>query len=239
MSGETAVDGCVRSIRRRILAGEFPVGARLPPERTLATELGVNRTTLRAALGRLATSRLLTVRQGSAHVVQDFTRVAGLEVLPELVDLVDRERQLQIVGDLLAIRRRLAALVFERLAEGISDQALRSIEEAVEDFERVVAAGGSVSEVADADLVVTAALLAATGSYVLQLCFNPVSIVARELGLLRGQIYADPSSNVLAYRLLLAWLEVPSAEGIASLEAELVLRDERALERLREATVAG
>lgn len=49
---------------RAIRLGQFPPGSRLPPERDLAEELRVSRTTLREALAELKASNYVTVRRG-------------------------------------------------------------------------------------------------------------------------------------------------------------------------------
>lgn len=229
MSTSTAVEECERAIRRALLAGDYAPGERLPPERALAESLGVNRTTLRAALGRLASARLLTVRQGSGYLVRDFRLVSGLELLPDLAELaVERGEGLgPMFADLLEVRRRLAVMAFERLARRGAEGALERapIRAAVEHFVGLVADGASVDELADADMEIMAAILRATGSRVLGLIINPVSLVVRDLGPLRGAIYREPQGNALAYRLLLAWLETPDAAAIPRVVALLEERD--------------
>ncbi|MBD3160951.1 MAG: aminotransferase class I/II-fold pyridoxal phosphate-dependent enzyme [Candidatus Eisenbacteria bacterium] len=59
----------VHAIRERISAGALPVGTRLPPERKLAEELGVNRSTVFQAYRELKERGLLGARVGSGTVV--------------------------------------------------------------------------------------------------------------------------------------------------------------------------
>ena len=56
-------------VRGLIAAGEFPLGARLPPERDLATQLGVSRPSVREALIALEVEGLVEVRMGSGIYV--------------------------------------------------------------------------------------------------------------------------------------------------------------------------
>ena len=56
-------------IRKLIASGEFPAGARLPPERDLAKELGVSRPSVREALIALEVEGLVEVRIGSGIYV--------------------------------------------------------------------------------------------------------------------------------------------------------------------------
>jgi DNA-binding FadR family transcriptional regulator len=57
-------------IRGLIKSGEFPAGARLPPERDLAKQLGVSRPSVREALIALEVEGLVEVRIGSGIYVQ-------------------------------------------------------------------------------------------------------------------------------------------------------------------------
>jgi len=223
---QSAADACAEALRDAILRGELPAESRLPPERALADELDVNRTTLRSALTQLTTQGLLEGRQGSGHVVRDFRRAGGLELLAELPDL-EGARLVQLASDLLAIRRSLAELVFAEVAR--KHPPLEDVHAAVDALEASVSDGSEV--VAARDLDVLAAILEATGSLALQLCFNPVMRVLAALPTLRDAMYRDPTSNVAGYRQVLALSDEP---GLAMLVKEtLRVRDEQTLEILR------
>jgi DNA-binding FadR family transcriptional regulator len=64
-------------IRTLIRSGEFPAGARLPPERDLAKQLGVSRPSVREALIALEVEGLVEVRIGSGIYVQAVDGTAG------------------------------------------------------------------------------------------------------------------------------------------------------------------
>ncbi len=230
---QSAVDACVEQIRRAILGGELAPGSRLPPERELAASFGVNRVTVRSALGKLATARLLSVRQGSGYVVRDFRREGGPELIPGLFGLAGAGADLRdIARDLLLVRRQLARAVLERLVEHHDDASRDAIQRAVERFEAIVQGGADTREVARADLNVVAAILDATHSAVLRLCHNPVLAVVTEMHQLCDAIYAEPENSVDGYRALLAWLEAPSAELVDAMLDELARRDAATLSRL-------
>ena len=64
-------------IRGLIKSGEFPAGARLPPERDLAKQLGVSRPSVREALIALEVEGLVEVRIGSGIYVLASPSSAG------------------------------------------------------------------------------------------------------------------------------------------------------------------
>src|SRR5512132_3525486 len=66
-------------IRGLIKRGEFAAGARLPPERDLARQLGVSRPSVREALIALEVEGRVEVRIGSGIYVQAPTEHAGQE----------------------------------------------------------------------------------------------------------------------------------------------------------------
>ncbi len=65
-----AAQNVVDELLHRIKAGTLGAGQQLPPERVLASELGVARNTLRKALTRLETDGYLTRRIGSGTFVR-------------------------------------------------------------------------------------------------------------------------------------------------------------------------
>lgn len=64
-------DAVVRDLEQRILEGSLKAGDQLPPERELAAELGVSRTSVREAIQKLVSRGMLYARQGEGTFVTD------------------------------------------------------------------------------------------------------------------------------------------------------------------------
>jgi GntR family transcriptional regulator, transcriptional repressor for pyruvate dehydrogenase complex len=75
----------------RIFMGELKALDRLPPDRVLAEQLGVDRTSLRAALNELASRNIVRAVQGSGVVVLDYREHAGLDFLDAVFGMPDIE----------------------------------------------------------------------------------------------------------------------------------------------------
>ena len=73
----------------RIFMNELKPGDRLPPDRVLAEQLGVDRTSLRAALNELASRNIIQAVQGSGVVVLDYREHAGLDFLDAVFGMSD------------------------------------------------------------------------------------------------------------------------------------------------------
>ncbi len=159
----------VSQIQEWITENGLQVGDRLPPERELASRLGVSRATISQALVAMEVVGMVSVRHGdgvvliepagSTKVVSALRRHA--QQLPEIIEA--RE----------ALETKLAALAAERRTE--SD--LAAIDEALEVMERDIAAGGRGVE---GDELFHAAVTAAGHSALLARLMAEISELIRE-----------------------------------------------------------
>lgn len=243
---ESAASACAGRVRAAILRGELAPGERLPPERDLAASFGVNRGTLRAALRELELGGLLSVLHGSGYSVKDFRQSGGPALVPAIAELAKESGDFAgVAADLLLVRRALAAVLLERLAaQRLSRPGLRAIEDAVAAFAELAATTprASTAALAEADMRVVHALVAATESAVLGLFVNPIASILERLPELREAIYAEPAENAAAYRAVVEGLKqgaLQPAPGAAAFGAggvaasALEARDQATLTRLR------
>lgn len=96
----------VDTLLRRMVRGEYPVGSKLPTERAMAAEFGVNRTTLRVALRQLENLELITVRQGDGARVRNYRQSGNLQTAKALMG-VDAAMQREVLTAVLEVRRML------------------------------------------------------------------------------------------------------------------------------------
>jgi GntR family transcriptional regulator, transcriptional repressor for pyruvate dehydrogenase complex len=159
----------VSQIQEWIAENGLQVGDRLPPERELASRLGVSRATISQALVAMEVVGMVSVRHGdgvvliepagSTKVVTALRRHA--QQLPEIIEA--RE----------ALETKLAALAAQRRTE--SD--LAAIDEALEVMERDIAAGGRGVE---GDELFHAAVTAAGHSALLARLMAEISELIKE-----------------------------------------------------------
>ena len=234
---ESAVDACARALRGAILSEEYAAGSRLPPERSLAESFGVNRVTVRGALSQLVKQGLLTVRQGSGYVVQDYLSVGGPELVLELTRTASGKALESSARDLLEVRRAVARVVLERLAKRKpSKDAVAKVDAAVDALADRVREGAPVQALAKADLAVLGAVVDATQSEVLRLTLNPVAGVLLGVPPLVRAMFKRPEENVASWKLFVAWLESPSLDSVDLGVAALAALDEATLKSLRKET---
>lgn len=130
-------------IAARILDGTLPVGERLPAERALTEEFGVNRQALREALQRLDQLGLVEIRHGGATRVRDFRHSAGLDVLPRLFLGADGGIDTVVVRSVMEMRTAIGADAASLAAARASAEVRAGLRAVLADLEEVVAQDGT------------------------------------------------------------------------------------------------
>ncbi|MFI7076485.1 FadR/GntR family transcriptional regulator [Micromonospora sp. NPDC049903] len=159
----------IARLRRRIMAGEWPVGSRIPTEPRLVEDLGVGRNTVREAVRALAHAGVLECRQGSGTYVLSTDELAPVVARrltdDRMTEVIEVRRAFEVEAARLAARRRttedLAAL----------DAALAAREAAWR--------GGEVAEFVEADVALHTAVVAAAHNGMLAELYASVATALR------------------------------------------------------------
>lgn len=121
-------DQVFRRLAADVIAGRHAPGERLPTQRALASELGVNIASVREGIKRLEQLKLIDVRHGDAMRVRDWRAHGGLDVLVHALgggDELDRE----VLRSVMEARRLLltesARLAAERRDESQAELLVR------------------------------------------------------------------------------------------------------------------
>lgn len=220
-----SVDRVAAALRTDLLGGRYPSGGYLPPERELATTLGVNRLTLRAALARLQSEGLVQPKHGAGVRVVPLREGATLEVLPHLVATRDRA----LVASFLELRRALAtealALACVRATDAQLDalEALAGAQRAARDPQRFAAG----------DLAFGRAVLVAAGSVAFELLLNSVEKAWHAAPWLHAALHEDRDAVVASYDAVIALLRARDPDTARALvRPALEAIDAAALARL-------
>ncbi|MBD0289650.1 MAG: FadR family transcriptional regulator [Thermoleophilia bacterium] len=148
-----AAQEAVDQIRELVERGELQPGAKLPPERSLARQLGVSRSTLREAIRALVVMNVLVSRHG------DGTYVTSLE--PDL--LAEPFRFLPSISDATLLHLFEVRMLVEPACAALA--ALRIEDRELEELERILADGAgpaSPDELLGRDLELHTAIVRAT-----------------------------------------------------------------------------
>lgn len=164
-------------LRCLILAGEFPVGSRLPAERDLSLQLGVSRPSLREALIALEVQGYIEVRMGSGIYVCEPPATPA-----QALDLSREEGPLELIRARALLEGEVAATA----AKCGRKPQLKAIEDAIDMMESEAQSGYTPI---DADRIFHIRIAEATGNSVL------VDIVTRLFDFRLGPLFDQLHSH--------------------------------------------
>jgi GntR family transcriptional repressor for pyruvate dehydrogenase complex len=154
-----------RQLVGAVLEGRYAPGDRLPPQRALAAELGVNMASLREGIKRLEQLRLVEVKHGDAMRVQDWRAHSGLDVLAYAVT-VDPA----MTGALFEARR----LLLREAARLAAQRRSADHERALQDLAAAFAGAQDDATAQMVDLAFMATVIDAAGNLVFGLILNSI-----------------------------------------------------------------
>ena len=131
MKTQRLSDQVASQIERHIAEGVYQAGVLLPPERSLAAEMGVSRPTLREALNKLAVKGLLESRQGGGHRV---CRQVGSTFTDPLIGVLGEIEDFQY--DILEYRQGIEGMAVWYAAERATDEDKAVIRRCLEQLEQ-------------------------------------------------------------------------------------------------------
>ncbi len=203
-------------LRDEILAGHYAAGEKLPSQRTLAREYGLNATTVREAIKRLEQLRLVEVRHGDAMRVSDWRTASGLDVLAHvLFDSTGINHD--TLRSLMEARRWMLAVAAGLAAERRTD----------EQAEELRALARVAAREQTADFTFFAGLVEASQNIVFALILNSVRPVYLEhAAFFAGLVTPDQGAMYERAAEAVAAGDAAAAEAAV---AELAERQERAL----------
>ncbi len=153
-------DRVFRTLCEEVLSGRYAPGEKLPTQRRLAADLGVNMASVREAIKRLEQLRLVEVRHGDAMRVRDWRADGGLDVIAHVLFRaggLDRETLTSVMEArrlMLAESARMAATrrtdeqarrlteLAAKIADAEDEQAAQALDFAF--FTELVEASGNV-----------------------------------------------------------------------------------------------
>ncbi|HEY9349226.1 MAG TPA: GntR family transcriptional regulator [Acidothermales bacterium] len=169
---EDLSDRAARELRTAILAGDYAPGERLPSERELSEQFGVDRHTLRSAVHELELLGLIRRRQGSGAHVLPYQETATLDLVPFLIRKPGtHEIDLEIVASVVDVGNIVYDGVMGLVAARADEDDLAVMQAALDDFERATRTG-SVHDIVDADQRLLRSIVRGAHSIVCDLFVN-------------------------------------------------------------------
>jgi GntR family transcriptional repressor for pyruvate dehydrogenase complex len=166
------------ALMRRIFQGDFPPGTRLPAERQLAVDLGVDRTTLRMAVKQLQRMNLVVVRHGSGIEVTDYRERGGLDVLAAMFALEDLPLDDGFVAEALDFWLESFSMTAARAIARMSLDDLGTLEAMLD---RSIASVKDPEAFVESELAIQDALATMSGSVIFRMLSNSTRPLRRRI----------------------------------------------------------
>ena len=183
----SASDQVMQQIQTRIFDGTYIPGDRLPPERELSLELGVNRTTLREALKKLEHMGLLSIRHGDGTRVLDYYSNARIELLGSIL-LTQAQFSPELIENLFDAREVVGMELARKAALRRSPEDLDSLKEVLSGLKEAA----EVNEVQELELNFFFSLAEATKNIFYVFMINSIRPVYMEFRELYAATARDP-----------------------------------------------
>jgi len=183
----------------RIFKGEFPAGTRLPPERQLAVDLGVDRTTLRMATKQLQRLNLVAARHGSGIVVNDYRTHGGLDVLAAMFALDDLPLEDAFLAEALDFWLESFSMTAARAIGRMTGDDLQKLESLLD---RSIASVHDLDAFAEAELEIQEQLARMSGSVIFRMLSNSTRPLRRRIMRLLPQT-VDMTASLVGMKQML------------------------------------
>lgn len=222
---QSLAEAIFEQLRDRILSGQIPPGEPLPAERELCAKLEVNRASLREALGRLQTLRLISVRQGEPTTVLDYKAHGGLELLVTLVAGPGGDIQIDMIRSLIEMRAALAPDIASNAARRRTTPQLAVIRDSMHALEPL----DDVVERHAEHLRFWAATVEASGNIAYRLMFNSLRRAVDAVGDIVAPAVAAETGFFEGYQALVVAIARRQPGVAAKVASDLVGRGTKSM----------
>jgi len=227
----------IRRFEGLILSGQLAMGEHLPPERDIATQLGVSRPVVHEGLLELAARGLVTIRPRHGAVVNDYRTQGSVTMLASLVAYQQGELDPSLAAGLIDMRLLFEIETTRRAALNRTDEQLASLQLLVE--REKVAPESDIEEITRLDFQVHHMIALASGNPVYAMLMKSFEPAYTNLS---GRFFAVPGMAKGVFRgheALVRLIERRDVEGAMSVMRSLLEQGAKVLLGLQYAANAG
>lgn len=199
LGDKTLPDRIADELIARIFVEELKAGDLLPPERTLALELSVDRTSLRMALRQLTRMNLVRAVRGSGITVLDYRRSAGIDFLAAVLDIPGLELGSALLLEALDHWNAAMPAVTAQAFARATTAELAALDSFFAEQVSALDQRAPMLQVAELELRMQDAIFALAGSTALGLLANSTRPLRRRLTTIAFEL-VDPRVQVVAQR---------------------------------------
>jgi GntR family transcriptional repressor for pyruvate dehydrogenase complex len=182
-------EACVLRLESMILSGELKIGARLPSERELATQLEISRPILHEALVDLATKGLVRIIPRHGVFINDYRRDGSCALLSSLLNYHEGSFDPQFIHSLMELRLNMEVDCARLAAKNHTHEQIADLKMLLE--QEALIDRGDVVSLTERDFNFHLSLAIASGNLVYPLIINSFKWVYTRLTGLFFKRYAN------------------------------------------------
>jgi GntR family transcriptional repressor for pyruvate dehydrogenase complex len=219
-------DEAIQRIKAMIVSGQLGPGDRLPPEKELADQLGLSRSSMREAVKALEVIRVLDVRRGDGTYVTSLEPRLLLEAIGFVVDLQDDVSLLEVFG----VRRMLESQATGIAARAATEEDVNRLRRELETIE----ADTDIETLVEHDVRFHRAIIELTGNRYLASLIDSLTSQTVRARLWRGLTEAGAVERTLAeHRAIVAAVAAHDVELASALATTHIAGVEQWLRQAR------
>lgn len=158
----------VKEIETQILSGAIAIGEKLPPEREMAAQMHVSRTTVNEGLAELEREGFIEIVPRRGNFVADYLRNGNLKTLMAMLNFNGGSFRIEVFQSMMEFRRNVECEGAYLAALNRSDSDLENLEKACCEIE----AADTMEDLSKALYRFHHGILCATANYIYPLIFN-------------------------------------------------------------------
>jgi len=218
-------ESVVHSILGKILSGDLRAGDRLLPERELAEQMGVSRSSVHLAVLELAGKGFLEIIPRRGTVVRDYRKHPTPDSLPLLMSYGSVELEQALFSDMMNTRLLLETEAARLACDNIYENTFREMQELLEQLKQPEA------DVTECLYGFHYRLIQASGNSIYSMIFRGFEPVLRSLITLHYRVQAnDLPASIERHQLLLDAIAAKRAVESAQIAREIILQGIGAIE---------
>ena len=218
-------ESVVHSILGKILSGDLHAGDRLPPERDLAEQMGVSRSSVHLAVLELAGKGFLEIIPRRGTVVCDYRKHPTPDSLPLLMSYGSVELEQALFSDMMNTRLLLETEAARLACDNIYENTFREMQELLEQLKQ------PEDDVAECLYGFHYRLIQASGNSIYSMIFRGFEPVLRSLITLHYCVQAnDLPASIERHQALLDAIAAKKPVESAQIAREIILQGIGAIE---------
>lgn len=131
LSAPTLKELFISKMAELIISGKLKVGERLPPERSLAEQMGIGKTVVHSGLQELARMGFVTIKPQSGVFIADYMVTGNLETFNAVAKYSNYNIGPDIIRGMFDMRYAMEGLAMERFAALHTDEDIKTLREMI------------------------------------------------------------------------------------------------------------